>query len=295
MDRRRFLAALSGALPATPGTSTAQQAGPVPRVGLLFPLSRPVASVSADALESGFRELGYVLGKSLILEYRWAEGHADRLPGLAAELVDSKVDLIVSVATQATLAAKAATPTIPIVTVGAADPVGTGLVQSLARPGGNVTGIGVHQEEFVAKLPELLKEALPRVSRIGYLEDPSNPAYAGLLAVVRDRPDPDQRVVAVLGQMESSVPSRLLEIDIHAGVGLMRSDDEAELRRNQPPGPLAFVVHALQAHADIGRPEPAGAADLHVGVRLDRVDQVELVVEVVLPAEAAHAGEHARP
>jgi putative tryptophan/tyrosine transport system substrate-binding protein len=186
MDRRLFLAALSGGLLATPGGLMAQQAGKVPRIGLLVPLSRQVASVSADALEGGFRELGYVLGESIILDYRWAEGHADRLPALAAELVNSRMDVIVSVATQATLAAKTATTTIPIVTVGAADPVGTGLVQTLARPGGNVTGIGVHQEEFAAKLPELLKEALPRVSRIGYLEDPSNPAVANILVVIRD-------------------------------------------------------------------------------------------------------------
>jgi putative ABC transport system substrate-binding protein len=186
MDRRRFLVAISGGLLATPAASMGQHAGKPPRVGLLFPLSRQVASVSADALESAFRELGYVLGESIILEYRWAEGRADRLPALAAELVSSKVDVIVSVATQATLAAKAATTTLPIVTVGAADPVGTGLVQSLARPGGNVTGIGVHLEEFTAKLPELLKEAVPHVSHVAYLEDPSNPGHASLLVVTRD-------------------------------------------------------------------------------------------------------------
>jgi putative ABC transport system substrate-binding protein len=136
-----------------------------------------VASISADALEAGFRDLGYEPGKTILLDYRWAEGRTERLPALAAELVGSKPEVIVTVATQATLAAKAATTTIPLVMVGAGDPVGTGLVASLPRPGGNVTGIGVHLEEFSAKLPELLKEAIPRASRVAVLGDPSNPAY----------------------------------------------------------------------------------------------------------------------
>jgi putative tryptophan/tyrosine transport system substrate-binding protein len=205
MRRRAFVTGL-GAVLATPLGVRAQSVGKVPRIGLLFPLSRQMASVSADALESGFRELGYVLGETIILDYHWAEGHADRLAALAAELVRSTPDVIIAVATQATLAVKAATTTIPIVTVGAADPVGTGLVESLARPGGNVTGIGVHQEEFVAKLPELLKEALPRLSRIGYVEDPSNPGYASILVVVRDTTKRLGLQSATYGQSKSSRP-----------------------------------------------------------------------------------------
>ncbi len=122
-------------------------------------------------------EIGYIPGESIILDYRWAEGNADRLPALVLELVSSKPDVIVTVATQATLAAKTAATTIPIVMVCVGDPVGAGIVQSLARPGGNVTGIGIHLDEFSAKLPELLKEASPRTSRIAVLADPSNPGY----------------------------------------------------------------------------------------------------------------------
>ena len=186
MNRRVFLAVLACGLVAKPIAPSAQSTRRVPRVGLLFPLSRQVASVSADALESGFRELGYLLGETVILDYRWAEGHAERLPALAAELVSSRADIIVSVATQATLAAKAATTTIPIVMVYVGDPVGTGLVQSLAKPGGNVTGIGVQLEEFAGKLPELLKEAFPRLSRIVYLADPNNPGCRVLQTTLGD-------------------------------------------------------------------------------------------------------------
>jgi putative ABC transport system substrate-binding protein len=185
MDRRAFLALVGGFL-ASPDVTSAQPTRRVPRVGLLFPLSRPVASVSADALEAGFRELGYIPGESIILDYRWAEGQAERLPILAAELVASKPDVIVTVATQATLAAKAVTTTIPLVMAYVADPVGTGIVSSLARPGGNVTGIGVQLEEFSAKLPELLKEAAPRTSHVAVLADPNNPGYQVHQAAVRD-------------------------------------------------------------------------------------------------------------
>jgi putative ABC transport system substrate-binding protein len=177
IDRRTFLVALAVGLLTRPDGTRAQPTRRVPRVGLLFPLSRQVASVSADALEAGFRELGHIPGENIVLDYRWAEGQAERLPSLAAELVEAKVDIIVSVATQATLAAKAMTTMIPIVMVYVGDPAGTGIVPSLARPSGNVTGIGVNLEEFSAKLPELLKEAFPRASRIAVLADPSNPGY----------------------------------------------------------------------------------------------------------------------
>ena len=187
MNRRTFLSGLTLGTLAWPLAVEAQQPrGKPPHVGLLFPLSRQVASVSADALEAGFRDLGYTPGGNIILDYRWAEGQTERLPALAAELVGSKPDVIVTVATQATIAAKAVTTTIPLVMVGAADPVGTGLVSSLARPGGNVTGIGVHSEEFSAKLPELLKEAVPRASHVAVLGDPSNPAYHPVNQIIHD-------------------------------------------------------------------------------------------------------------
>ena len=150
------------------------QAGKLPRIGYLT--TRPEAMQSyVEAFRQGLRELGYVEGRNIAIEYRSAEGKLDRLPDLAAELVRLKVDIIVAAATPAILAAKNATSTIPIVMAPAADPVGTGLITSLARPGGNITGVSVMLPELAGKRLQLLKEVLPRVTRVAFLalRDPS--------------------------------------------------------------------------------------------------------------------------
>jgi ABC-type uncharacterized transport system substrate-binding protein len=153
----------------------AQQSGKVYRIGFL-------SGSSAEALPlwsfpEGLRELGYVHGKNIAFEYRFAEDRNERLPGLASELVRSKIDLIVTHGTLATRVAKQATSTIPIVMVSTGDPVGTGLVTSLARPGGNVTGLSNIDVGLAAKRLELLKKALPKLSRVAVLR---NPAYPGV-------------------------------------------------------------------------------------------------------------------
>jgi putative ABC transport system substrate-binding protein len=132
-----------------------------------------------EALRAGLRELGYEEGKSLIIEYRWAEMKNDRLPELAAELVRLKVDLIVSHGTLGTRAAKLATNTIPIVMAASGDAVATGLVASLARPGGNITGSTYFGAELKAKWVEILHEVLPRARRMAYLINPDNPVSIG--------------------------------------------------------------------------------------------------------------------
>jgi putative ABC transport system substrate-binding protein len=142
----------------------AQQAGKVHQIGFLSTSSPSVAVPRTEAFRQALQGLGYVDGKNIVIEYRYSEGNFDRLPDLAAELVRLKVDLIVAVETPAALAAKKATRTIPIITVTAADPVGSGLVASLARPGGNVTGLSlVAGLEMSGKQLELLKEALPKL------------------------------------------------------------------------------------------------------------------------------------
>jgi putative tryptophan/tyrosine transport system substrate-binding protein len=146
------------------------QPGKVYRVGTLensFPAGRMHLW---EAFRLGLRELGYVEGKNIALEQRWAEGKRDWLPSLAAELVRLKVDVIVTAATSPALAAKKATTTIPIVMASQSDPVGTGLVASLARPGGNVTGLSSMNVELGGKRLEVLKEAFPKVSRVAFLE-----------------------------------------------------------------------------------------------------------------------------
>jgi len=168
--RRIVLAvALAFSVLLAPLAADAQPAGKVPRIGYLA-WGSP-ASSQKDAFRQGLRDLGYVEGQSISIEYRY--GKADQLPDLAAELVRLKVDVIVAVGTPSARAAKQATQTIPIVIVLAGDPVRSGLVTSLARPGGNVTGMSMLAPEVFAKALELLKEAVPKVSRVAILMDPT--------------------------------------------------------------------------------------------------------------------------
>jgi putative ABC transport system substrate-binding protein len=152
MDRRRFLLTSLTAV-AAPLTAEAQQAASLPRIGFIAPasLSDPRVPSFLQAFRQGLRELGYVEGQNIAIEFRWAEGQYDRLPGLAAELVRLKVNVIVAAGPNAIQAAKQATETIPIVMAAVADPVATGFVASLARPGGNITGISNMMPELVGK------------------------------------------------------------------------------------------------------------------------------------------------
>jgi putative tryptophan/tyrosine transport system substrate-binding protein len=147
----------------------AQQAVRIPRIGILIPSSASFFSARVDAFRQRLRELGYVEGKNIVIEYRYAEGKLERLPDLAAELVRLKVDVIVTSAGPAVSAAKKASATIPIVFATAADPVGAGLVSSLARPGGNITGLSLMAPDLNGKRLELLKEAFPKVRRVAFL------------------------------------------------------------------------------------------------------------------------------
>jgi putative ABC transport system substrate-binding protein len=154
-----------------PVAGEAQQAAKAPRIGFLA-TNLAASPHVLEAFLQGLRDLGYVEGRNLVIEYRNAEGKSERFPALAAELVALKVDVIVAPAPQAALAAKQATRTLPIVFIGAGDPVGSGLVTSLARPGGNVTGLSMLTPELVGKVLELLKQAVPGVSRVAVLWQP---------------------------------------------------------------------------------------------------------------------------
>jgi len=154
----------------------AQQTKSVPKIGYLsrdlHPSdSRAATPVNLEAFRHGLRELGYVEGKNIVIEYRFAEGRFERLPALAEELVRLKVDIIVTDVFTSARAVRKVTTTIPIVVTGGTDPVGTGLVVSLARPGGNVTGLTGYTVELLGKRLELMKEAVPKVSRVGFLND----------------------------------------------------------------------------------------------------------------------------
>ena len=166
------------------GTAAAQPPEKVPRVGYISPgsSSDPMRLRRFEAFREGLRELGYVEGQNIVLEPRWAEGQYARYPALAADLVRLKVGLIVTVGGAATKAAKQVTRTIPIVMSTVVDPVGSALVPSLARPGGNLTGTSIMATDLIGKQFELLREVLPKVPRIALLWNPDNPSHASVIS-----------------------------------------------------------------------------------------------------------------
>jgi putative ABC transport system substrate-binding protein len=182
---------------AAPLVVEAQSATKLYRIGFLGAASASTHGTRLEALRAGLRDLGYVEGRNIVIEYRWAEGKYERLPVLAAELVHLNVDVLVAAGTPGISAAKQATPTIPIVMAGSGDAVATGLVASLARPGGNVTGLTDAVPELMAKWLELLKEAVPRIERVAVLLNPDNPTAA-----------PDRRT------MEAT--ARSLNVELHS-------------------------------------------------------------------------------
>ena len=169
MDRRTFVGTLTLGLVAVPLPAEAQQTGKVWRIGVLG-TSPPVAAVSFEAFRKGLQELGYVEGQHVHLDYRWPEGEREGYPALTAQLVQSKVDVILTISAGAARAAKRATNTVPVVFCSMGeDPVQLGMVASLARPGGNATGTVILSRELEAKRLELLKEAVPGLSRVAVL------------------------------------------------------------------------------------------------------------------------------
>jgi putative ABC transport system substrate-binding protein len=178
MKRRAFIAGLGGAT-AWPLVARGQQSSKVYRIGLLELTSMSLNAANLDAFRQGLRERGYVEGQNFVIEYRSADGQNERFPDLAAELVRLKVDLIVTRGTPAAQAAKKVTETIPIVMASSGDPLDSGLVTSLARPGGNVTGLSALTQHVQAKRLALFKEMVPGITRIAALTNMSNPILPG--------------------------------------------------------------------------------------------------------------------
>jgi putative tryptophan/tyrosine transport system substrate-binding protein len=173
MRRRDFIKAVAGSAITWPLVVGAQQAT-LPVIGFLGPISAEFDAYRVEGFRQGLGESGYVEGKNVTVNYRWAEGHHDRFPSLAVELVDRKVAVIAAISTSAALAAKAATTTIPVVFETAGDPVKLGLVASLARPGGNVTGVTQLGEEVLPKRVELLHELIPSARVLALLSNPAS-------------------------------------------------------------------------------------------------------------------------
>jgi putative ABC transport system substrate-binding protein len=190
-------------------TVEAQQKDKVFRIGFLDTSTSSGMAVMVDAFRQELGKLGWIEGKNIAIEYRFAESKADRLPELAADLVRLKVDLIVTRATTVTLVAKRATTTIPIVIAAAADPVSAGLVASLARPGGNVTGLSSLAPDLNTKCLEILKDAVPKLDRVGLLRRPGN--IIGQDVQLKDLRPAAQALKVKLEEIETQVDAQSLE------------------------------------------------------------------------------------
>jgi putative ABC transport system substrate-binding protein len=186
MDRRVFISGITVGLLAAPLTVEAQQTGKVYRIVYLGNSSAALESDLTAAFRDGLRQLNYVEGQNIVIDYRWAEGRNDRFPPLVAEAVRLKANVILTSGTPAAIAAKDGTRTIPIVIAAMGDPIGAGVVASLARPGGNITGLASMSPEIDGKRLELLTELVPGVSRIAVLWNPTNPGNAARLRNIQD-------------------------------------------------------------------------------------------------------------
>jgi putative ABC transport system substrate-binding protein len=176
VNRREFITLLGGAAAAWPLAARAQQPGKLPIIGFLGATTASSQRQWTDAFTQRLRELGWIEGRTVTIEYRWAEGQLDRSAEIVAEIVRRNVDIIVTHSAEPVLAAKQATSVIPIVFAAAADPLGSGLVASLARPGGNVTGLSVQSTDLAGKRIEVLREVLPGVRRLGIIANIGAPA-----------------------------------------------------------------------------------------------------------------------
>ena len=234
MKRREVIALLGGAVVPWPLQAVAQQKA-MPVIGFLGTGSLGQFAPFMAAFRQGLSEAGHVEGQNVAIEYRWAEGDYDRLPALAADLVGRKVDLIIASSPPTALAAKSATSTIPIVFRGGADPVGDGLVASLARPRGNLTGVGFGGAELTAKRLELLSELVPRAGMIALLVNPNVSNAEGVIRDVQEAARTKGLQLHVLkAGSESEIDTAFASlVQLHAGALVVSADPFLSNRREQ--------------------------------------------------------------
>ena len=219
MKRRTFITLLGGAAATWPLAARAQQATKLPTIGFLGANNATFERASIDAFVQRLRELGWIENRTVSIEYRWAEGREERFAEIAAEFIRLKVDVIVTHNTPPALAAKQATPVIPVVFATAGDPVGSGIVASLARPGGNVTGLSSQAPDTAGRRLELLRELIPGLHRLAILSDTGNPYAALDAAEVR-------RAAGTVGLEVASFETRLAG-DIDAAFEMFKGRAQA--------------------------------------------------------------------
>jgi ABC-type uncharacterized transport system substrate-binding protein len=230
VKRREFITLLGGAA-AWPLAAHAQQAGKVYRIGFLGNSTAALEANLVGPFREGLRDLGYVEGQNILIEYRWAEGEYERFPAITAELITLKVDVIVTAGTPASLAVKKAATSIPLVMVAVGDPVATGLVASLGRPGGNITGLTSIATEMEGKRLELLREVVPNISHIAVLWNAASP-----IQVIEER---EVRAAAQISGMKMlSLGVRTIEEIEHALTTIVR----------ERPGALLVLADRLFLH-----------------------------------------------
>ena len=185
MQRREFITLLSGIVAAWSLAARAQQPAKIPRIGFLGNSTATMEANLIGPLRDGLRELGYEEGRNVIIEFRWADGKYDQFPALVAELLAAKVDVIITAGTPATLAIKKATSTVPLVFIAVGDPVGTGVVPNLGRPGGNITGLSSIAPDLEGKRLELLREVVPKLSHVAFFLNPANAFHTASMRQAR--------------------------------------------------------------------------------------------------------------
>jgi len=215
MNRRAFIAGL-GSAAGWPVVAEAQQAGKLAKVGFIEAGSQKANQIFLDSFRSGLMAFGWTEGSNVVIIDRWAEARSDKMPEIVDGLIKSNVDVLVTAAGPASLAAKQATSTVPIVAVGVPDPVGMGLIDSLARPGGNLTGLSSLSVDLTAKRVQLLKEALPKASRIAVIWNPKDP---GARLGEGDASEATRTLNLTLLSVEVSTPD-----DIESGLTKLRAD-----------------------------------------------------------------------
>jgi putative tryptophan/tyrosine transport system substrate-binding protein len=234
IQRREFITLLGGTVAAWPIAARAQQAGKPPTIGFMGSTTASAGAQWVAAFVQRLRELGWLEGRNVAIEYRWAEGHSERFAEIVAEFVRLKADVIVTHNTPTVLAAKQATLVIPIVFATAGDPVGSGLVASLARPGGNVTGFMSFEYSLSGKWLGLLKEIAPSVTRTGVLRDPSTPSGIGQTSVIQAMASTLSVEVTALGLREATELERGIAAFARAANGglIVTNSSLADLHRD---------------------------------------------------------------